>query len=259
MSTVIELTGVTVPSRRDADLPSVENVNWNVASGEFWVVGGFHGSGKSDLMFMLAGLTRPLRGACALFGQDVASHFGDDFLPNRLRTGIVFDDARLFASRTVAENVSLPLRYHQNLTAEQSSAWVQALMSETGVAEYADSSPGALSRVWRRRVALARALALRPEVLFLENPLRELDRRHSAWWVTFAAALWRGHPLMAGKPVTVIASTDEYWPWANSGAQFARLELRSFSVVGAIAPADESRFEHTQAKQGEREAAHETE
>jgi ABC-type transporter Mla maintaining outer membrane lipid asymmetry ATPase subunit MlaF len=91
----------------------------------------------------------------------------------------------------------------------------------------------------RRRAALARALALKPEVLLLENPLRGLDWRHAAWWVAFVQKLWRGHDVMSGKPMTIIASTDEFRPWRNSGTQFVTLEQRQFQVAGDTAPEDD--------------------
>jgi ABC-type transporter Mla maintaining outer membrane lipid asymmetry ATPase subunit MlaF len=236
---VIEMRNVAVPSRRDVESAVIEDVNWSVRASDFWVVGGLQGSGKSDLMFMLAGLTKPLLGNYELFGQDMGQHFGDEFLPNRLRVGMVFDDARLFGGMTIAENVALPIRYHQNLAPEESSSWINALLKQTDIVEFANEQPSAVSRTWRRRAALARALALRPEVLLLENPLRGLDARHAAWWVAFVLNLVRGHSLMAGKRMTVIASADEFRPWAASGAQFAELRGRKFAVVGAQAPNDE--------------------
>jgi ABC-type transporter Mla maintaining outer membrane lipid asymmetry ATPase subunit MlaF len=248
---ILELADVTVPARRNAEAPSVEHVSWAVKEGEFWVIGGLQGSGKSDFTFMLAGLTKPLAGSFRLFGDDMARHFGDESLPNRLRIAMVFDDARLFGPRTIAENVALPARYHHNLSPAESAAWVEALLKETGVTEFASDMPASLSRTWRRRVALARALALKPEVVVLENPLRGLDRWHAAWWVRFAMNLVRGHPLMNGRPVTVIASTDEYWPWRNSGATFARLDREGFAVVGRTAPVDDTQFELAEAGSGE--------
>ncbi len=236
---IFQLTDVTVPSRRDAERAVVEAVNWEVHKGEFWIVGGLQGSGKSDLVFMLAGLTKPLKGRYELFGQDMGEHFGDEFLPNRLRTGMVFDDSRLFSGLTIAENVSLPVRYHQNLAVEESASWLTALLKETEIVEFADDMPSSVPRNWRVRIALARALALRPEVLFVENALRGVDTRHAAWWVAFIKKLWAGHPLMAGKPMTIVASTDEFRPWRNCGAQFAELEGRKFLTHGETAPADD--------------------
>jgi len=236
---IFDLQHVIVPSRRDAEVISIERVNWSVQPREFWIAGGLHGAGKSDLMFMLAGLTKPLDGCYKLYGQDMGKHFGDEFLPNRLRVGMVFDDARLLSYLTIEENVALPARYHHNLHADESHGWVEALLKATEIVEVAMSKPSGIGWPWRRRAALARALALKPEVLLLENPLRGLDWRQAAWWVAFVQKLWRGHDLMSGQPMTIVASTDEFRPWRNSGAQFAALHERQFEIAGSIAPEDD--------------------
>ncbi len=239
---IIELRDLTVPSRRDVDVISIEGVNWTVREDEFWIVGGLQGSGKSDLMFMLAGLTKPTNGAYTLFGQDMTQHFGDEFLPSRLRVGMVFDDARLLNHLTIAENVSLPARYHNDLHAEQVEGWLIQLLKATDILEFASNTPSMLARQWKRRAALARALSLRPELLLLENPLRGLDARHTAWWTTFVKELWRGHDLMRGKAMTVIVSTDEFRPWREAGAQFATLHQKTFETIGDTAPEDDTQM-----------------
>jgi ABC-type transporter Mla maintaining outer membrane lipid asymmetry ATPase subunit MlaF len=239
---VIELRDVSVPSRRDSEIISLEGVNWTIREDDFWIVGGLQGSGKSDLMFMLAGLTKPARGAYTLFGQDMTQHFGDEFLPSRLRVGMVFDDARLLNDLTIAENVSLPARYHNDLHAADVEGWLDALLKAADITEFASSTPSVLARQWRRRAALARALSLRPELLLLENPLRGLDARHTAWWTEFVKALWRGHDLMRGKSMTVVVSTDEFRPWRDAGAQFATLDQKKFDVIGDTAPEDDTRM-----------------
>jgi ABC-type transporter Mla maintaining outer membrane lipid asymmetry ATPase subunit MlaF len=240
--TIIQLNDVAVPSRRDSEVTVIEHVNWLVREREFWIVGGLQGAGKSDLMFMLAGLTKPLAGSYQLFDQDMGQHFGDEFLPSRLRVGMVFDDARLLTHLTLAENVALPARYHHDLHAQEAELWIQALLKATDIVEFANNMPSVVARHWRRRAALARALALKPEVLLLENPLRGLDARHAAWWVAFVEKLWRGHDLMSGKPMTVIVSTDEFRPWRSSGAQFATLHERKFETIGTSAPEDDIRM-----------------
>ena len=236
---IIEMRDVTVPSRRDSETASIEGVNWTVREREYWIVGGLQGSGKSDLVFMLAGLTKPLSGSYTLYGQDMTQHFGDEFLPCRLRVGVVFDDARLLNHLTIAENVALPARYHHDLHAAEAEDWVGALMRATDIAEFASNTPSIIALHWRRRAALARALALRPELLLLENPLRGLDARHTAWWLEFVKKISRGHDLMSGRAMTVIVSTDEFRPWRDAGAQFATLDDRKFVIAGSSAPAGE--------------------
>jgi ABC-type transporter Mla maintaining outer membrane lipid asymmetry ATPase subunit MlaF len=191
---------------------------------------------------MLAGLTKPLEGCYKMFGDDMGQHFGDESLPNRLRLGMVFDDSRLLSNLTFAENIALPARYHHNLHAAEASSWAELLLRAIDAAEFAHSKPSAVARPWRQRAALARALALKPEVLLLENPLRGMDARHTVWWVTFIQKLARGHDLMSGKPMTIVLSTDEFWPWRNLEAQFATLHERRFETAGKTAPEEESQF-----------------
>jgi ABC-type transporter Mla maintaining outer membrane lipid asymmetry ATPase subunit MlaF len=247
---ILDLQNVKVPSRRDTETCHIEDVDWSVRAGEFWIIGGLQGAGKSDLMFMLAGLTKPIDGCYKLFGQDMAEHFGDEFLPNRLRVGMVFDDARLLNHLTIAENVALPARYHHDLHGEEVEAWTKPLLQVTGVMEFASNTPSVVARPWRLRAALARALALKPEVLLLENPLRGIDARHTAWWVNFIQQLWRGHHLMSGKPMTIVASTDEFRPWRNSGAQFALLQGKKLQLAGDAAPEDDERMTVVAMKEG---------
>ena len=245
--TILELRDAVVPTRRDADAPALTGVNWPVRAGEFWIVGGTEGTRKSDLLFMLAGLTKPLGGQYILLGQDMTQQFGDESLPHRVRVGMVFDDARLLSHLTIAENVALPARYHQDLHVDESAGWVEALLRATGVADFASNTPSLLSQQWRRRAALARALALRPDVLFLENPLRGLDSRQAVWWISFLKRLWRGHDLMSGRRVTIVATSDEFRPWRNCGAQFASVREGKFSVSGAEAPDDDAQLAQREA------------
>ena len=239
---ILDLQDVSVPSRRDAEAISLSHVTWSVQARDFWIIGGPQGAGKSDLIFMLAGLTKPLAGCYKLFGYDMGQHFGDEFLPNRLRVGTVFDDSRLLSNLTFAENVALPARYHHNLHADEARSWTELLLRAVDTAEFADNKPSAAARPWRQRAALARALALKPDVLLLENPLRGMDGRHTAWWVTFIEKLTRGHDLMSGKPMTIVASTDEFRPWRNSAAQFAALHERRFEMLGNKVPEDGARL-----------------
>ena len=113
----IEMSGVNVAAMRDASFTVVENVNWSVAAGEFWVVAGQEHSGKSDLLMLAAGLMPPAAGCCKLFGNDT-SNFGEAELAERLRMGFVFQGGHLFNQLTIAENIALPLCYRKNLTPE---------------------------------------------------------------------------------------------------------------------------------------------
>ncbi len=105
---------------RDASLRVIEEVDWSVAAGEFWVVAGQEHSGKSDLLMLAAGLMSPAAGSYKLFGSDTKD-FGEAELAERLRVGFVFQGGQLFNQLTIAENVALPLRYQKNLTAAEAA------------------------------------------------------------------------------------------------------------------------------------------
>ena len=109
---VVEMREASVSALRDTTLTVLENVNWSVLPGEFWVVAGQPQSGKSDLLMTAAGLLLPARGSCRVFGCETNA-FGEAQLAERLRVGLVFAGGQLFSQLTVAENVALPLRYQK--------------------------------------------------------------------------------------------------------------------------------------------------
>ena len=228
---VIEMKGVSVAALRDASMTVVADVNWSVQPGEFWVVAGQQHSGKSDLLMLAAGLTPPLQGNCRVLGCDPAN-FGEEQLPERLRIGFVFAGGQLFSQLTVAENVALPLRYQKNLAEIEVAGLVTDLLELLELAPYARLLPSQLAANWRQRAALARALILKPELLLLDQPLAGLGSRHQQWWLDFLDRIWRGHPWLASRPMTLIVTTDALRPWAHAEKKYAVLHGKSFSVAG---------------------------
>jgi ABC-type transporter Mla maintaining outer membrane lipid asymmetry ATPase subunit MlaF len=227
----IEMRGVSVGSMRDLNTIAVQEVNWTVAPGDFWVIGGLQGAGKSDFLMLTAGLMAPASGTYCFLGEEMPI-FEDDRLKDRLRLGFVFENGQLFNHLTVSENVSLPLRYHHNLSKGEAAAEVQRLLELTDLAPWADSTPGAMARNWQRRTGLARALMLRPDVLLLDNPLAGLDLRHRAWWLNLLEQLSRGHEWMSGRPMTLVVTTNDLRLWRDSTRQFAILKDKRFVILG---------------------------
>jgi ABC-type transporter Mla maintaining outer membrane lipid asymmetry ATPase subunit MlaF len=228
---VIEMRGISVGSMRDLESMVVEDVNWSVASGDFWVISGLQGSGKSDFLMMAGGLMAPVAGKYYFLGEEMPI-FEDHRLPDRLKLGFVFENGQLFNHLTIAENISLPLRYHRNLSDAEVAAEVQKLLELTELAPFADSTPGAMARNWQRRAGFARALILRPEVLLLDNPLAGLDLRHRAWWLNLLEQLSRGHEWTNRQPTTLIVSTNDLRLWRGGARQFAILKEKRFVVLG---------------------------
>lgn len=231
-SAVIEMHDVNIAALRDASLSVVDNVNWSVLSGEFWVVAGQQYSGKSDLLLHAAGLMLPARGTSRLFGCDPADFAGPQGA-GRMRIGFVFADGKLFNRLTLAENIGLPLRYHQNLTDAAARQEVERWLELFELAPFADANPAGVPASWRQRAALARALVLRPELLLLDNPLAGLGVRHRQWLLDFLDGLWRGHDSFGGRPMTIVTTTDDLRGWRHRHRRFAALHQGGFSVLGA--------------------------
>ena len=237
---VIEMRDASVTTLRDTTLAVLENVDWSVLPGEFWVVAGQPQSGKSDLLMTAAGLLLPARGSCRVFGCETNA-FGEAQLAERLRVGLVFAGGQLFSRLTVAENVALPLRYQKNLAAAETARTVEVLLEMLELTPFADRPPANLPAQWRSRTALARALILKPELLLLDNPLAGLGTRARQWLLQFLDRLWRGHEWFGGQPMTVVTSTDDFRPWRHPARKFAVLDEKMFSTLGAWSAVEAAR------------------
>ncbi|MGA2247818.1 MAG: ATP-binding cassette domain-containing protein [Verrucomicrobiota bacterium] len=242
---IVEMNGMQVVALRDPSLVVLENVNWLVRPGEFWVVAGPQHSGKSDLLLHAAGLMTPAEGVCRVFGCDTVE-FGEAHLAERLRLGFVFADGKLFNQLTIAENIALPLRYHRNPPEAETARAVAALLELLELTPYANLTPGNVAAAWRQRAALGRALALKPELLLLDNPNGGSTARHRNWLVNFLDQLWRGHAFFDQRPATIVVTADDLHVWQHPRRMFAALHEGGFSVLGAWGGADFARHQAIQ-------------
>lgn len=231
---VVELAAVDVVSATDDSEIVLFGVNWTVRFGDFWVVGGLHGSGKTLLLETAAGLHPCNNGEVRLFGHRILGNEGDSFAATRRRIGVVFEGGgRLFQQQTVAENVALPLLYHRETRMEDLQDELGHLMEACGIRRLSDVTASRLGRAWQQRVALARALALGPEILILDNPLAGLDAAHMRWWRQLLHRLIERDDG-AFKPVrTVLVACDDFRPWLDLGRQFALAGDGRWEVLGS--------------------------
>jgi phospholipid/cholesterol/gamma-HCH transport system ATP-binding protein len=153
-----------------------DGVDLAVRPGEIAALIGGSGSGKSVLLREIIGLVRPTAGRIELLGTSVWDCGADELDAVRGRFGMLFQDGALFSSLTVGQNVGVPLREHTGLAMELIAPLVRFKVELVGLAaDVSMKSPAELSGGMRKRVALARALALEPEILFLDEPTSGLD------------------------------------------------------------------------------------
>lgn len=149
---------------------AVKGVDLEIARGEFFALLGPSGSGKTTLLRIVSGLETPNRGRVEIGGRDVT------LLPPYLRRiGMVFQDFLLFPHKTVAENITFPLKMQGRGAAEQKEQ-LDWILDFVHMPELAERYPHQLSGGQKQRVALARGLVARPELLLLDEPLANLDR-----------------------------------------------------------------------------------
>lgn len=153
-----------------------ENVNLTVQRGEIFALAGSSGCGKSTLLREIIHLQRPNSGSIKVFGRDV-HRIGDDEVEElRRRWGMMFERGALFSALTVAENVAMPLHEHTDLGDKLINEITSIKIILAGLPASAGAKyPSELSGGMRKRAALARAIALDPELLFLDEPTAGLD------------------------------------------------------------------------------------
>jgi phospholipid/cholesterol/gamma-HCH transport system ATP-binding protein len=170
----------TVISLRDlhvcyGDKEILHGINFDVKAGETLVILGGSGSGKSTLLRTLVGLEKPTCGQIWINGQDIAAISNDDLYEIRKKTGMSFQGGALFGSMTVGENVALPLREHTKLEDSTIEIMLRLKLEQVGLAGFEYHMPSQLSGGMKKRAAVARALAMDPEILFFDEPSAGLD------------------------------------------------------------------------------------
>jgi phospholipid/cholesterol/gamma-HCH transport system ATP-binding protein len=153
----------------------LHGVNFDVVRGETLVILGGSGSGKSTLLRTLVGLEKPSAGQIWIKGRDLAKASEAELDEIRTKIGMSFQGGALFGSMTVGENVALPLREHTQLEESTIEIMLRLKLEQVGLAGFEYYMPSQLSGGMKKRAAVARALAMDPEILFFDEPSAGLD------------------------------------------------------------------------------------
>lgn len=171
-SPVIELQNVTLVFGAEVLL---ENLNLSIERGENFVLIGPSGQGKSTLLKLMAGLITPTSGDVLIEGKNWKTMRGIERAEIARKTGMLFQKNALFDSLTVFENVAFPLRELAHAPESEVQRTVEKYLEAVGIAHAKDLYPDEISGGMQKRLGIARALALRPEIVFYDDPTAGLD------------------------------------------------------------------------------------
>jgi len=153
----------------------LHGISFNVQPGETLVILGGSGSGKSTLLRTLVGLEKPSAGEIWIKGRDIAKTSTAEMDAIRRKIGMSFQGGALFGSMTVGENVALPLREHTGLKDSTIEIILRLKLQQVGLEGFEYYMPAQLSGGMKKRAAVARAMAMDPEILFFDEPSAGLD------------------------------------------------------------------------------------
>ena len=154
----------------------LQGIDLELHKGENVIVLGRSGSGKSVLIKIIVGLLKPDKGTVKVFGKQIDKISKKELTELRLRIGFLFQNNALYDSMTVYENLEFTLvRNQKQIRGNEVKKAIKNVLEEVGLADTADQLPGELSGGQKKRIAIARALVLRPEIILYDEPTSELD------------------------------------------------------------------------------------
>jgi phospholipid/cholesterol/gamma-HCH transport system ATP-binding protein len=161
--------------RKFGERTVIDNLSFTIHRGETLVIMGGSGCGKSTLLRHIIGVMKPTAGSVKIFGEEITTMNDRQIAEIRRRFGMLFQSGALLASLTVGENVALPLLQHTDMSPEEVEDTVTQKLQMVGLNGFNNLKPAEISGGMRKRVGLARALALDPELLFSDEPTSGLD------------------------------------------------------------------------------------
>jgi cell division transport system ATP-binding protein len=217
---MITLSGVT--KRHPGGHEAVRHLDLSVARGEFVLLTGHSGAGKSTVLKLMAGIERPTEGSVTVSGQDLGTIRSGALPYLRRNLGLVFQDHKLLLDRSVFENVALPLRITGFPGADVGKR-VRAALDRVGLLDRERSDPVTLSGGEQQRVCIARAIVHRPAVVLADEPTANLDE---AYALEIVGLFRRLHEV----GVTLVVSTHS--PTAFGDARVRQVALRQGAIIG---------------------------
>lgn len=226
---VIEVRDLTVGH---GDRVLLKKLNFHVRRGEVFVILGGSGCGKSTLLKHMVGLGEPMHGQILIEGDDITTAHGEARQQILRRFGVMYQLGALFGSMTVLENVRLALDEFTDLPRLVKDWTALSKLAQVGLADAASKMPAELSGGMQKRAAIARAMAMDPDILFLDEPSAGLDP------ITSAGLDRLVRELAVGFGITFVVVTHELHSIHAIGDRAVMLDAKTQSIIAEGTPAE---------------------